>query len=91
MIAIGVSLDKPAVDPERRIAALNESREEIFKVPVYSKPSIHHVGICQPQAEERKMTRKQVEESHNQTDVRYIRNNGLSNPIAQKNPCTGGG
>jgi len=39
-IAIGVSLDKPAVDPERHIAVLNEPREEIFKVPVYSKPSL---------------------------------------------------
>jgi len=27
-----------AVDPERHIAVLNESREELFKVPVYSKP-----------------------------------------------------
>jgi hypothetical protein len=40
VIAIGVSLDKPAVDPERHIAVLNDSREEIFRVPVYSKPSI---------------------------------------------------
>jgi hypothetical protein len=40
VIAIGVSLDKPAVDPERQIAVLNDSREEIFRVPVYSKPSI---------------------------------------------------
>jgi hypothetical protein len=40
VIAIGVSLDKPAVDPERRIAVLNESREEFFSVPVYSKPSM---------------------------------------------------
>jgi hypothetical protein len=38
VIAIGVSLDKPAVDPERHIAVLNGSREEIFRVPVYSKP-----------------------------------------------------
>jgi hypothetical protein len=38
VIAIGVSLDKPAVDPERHIAVL--SREEIFSVPVYSKPSM---------------------------------------------------
>ena len=38
VIAIGVSLDKPAVDPERHIAVLNESWGEIFKVPVYSKP-----------------------------------------------------
>jgi hypothetical protein len=40
VIAIGVSLDKPAVDSERHIAVLNDSREEIFRVPVYSKPSI---------------------------------------------------
>jgi hypothetical protein len=40
VIAIGVSLDKPAVDPERHIAVLNDSREEIFRVPGYSKPSI---------------------------------------------------
>jgi hypothetical protein len=40
VIAIGVSLDKPAVDPERHIAVLNEAREEILKVPVYSKPSM---------------------------------------------------
>jgi hypothetical protein len=41
VIAIGVSLDKPAVDPERHIAVLNDSREEIFRVPVYSNPSIN--------------------------------------------------
>jgi len=40
VIAIGVSLDKPAVDPERHIAVLNSSRQEIFRVPVYSKPSM---------------------------------------------------
>jgi hypothetical protein len=40
VIAIGVSLDKPAVDPKRHIAVLDESREQIFSVPVYSKPSI---------------------------------------------------
>jgi hypothetical protein len=40
VIAIGVSLDKPAVDPERHIAVLNNTREEIFRVPVYSKPSM---------------------------------------------------
>ena len=40
VIAIGVSLDKPAVDRERHIAVLNDSRKEIFRVPVYSKPSI---------------------------------------------------
>ena len=39
-IAIGVSLDKPAVDPKRHIAVLNGSREQIFSVPVYSKPSM---------------------------------------------------
>lgn len=40
VIAIGVSLDEPAVDPERHIAVLNDAREEIFRVPVYSKPSM---------------------------------------------------
>jgi hypothetical protein len=40
VIAIGVSVDKPAVDPARHIAVLNGSREEIFRVPVYSEPSI---------------------------------------------------
>jgi hypothetical protein len=41
VIAIGVSLDKPAVDPERHIAVLNDLREEIFRVPVYSEPSMN--------------------------------------------------
>jgi hypothetical protein len=40
VLAIGVSLDKPAVDPERPIVVLNGSRDEIFRVPVYSKPSM---------------------------------------------------
>jgi len=40
VLAIGVSIDKPEVDPKRHIAVLNESREEIFMVPVYSKPSM---------------------------------------------------
>jgi hypothetical protein len=40
VIAIGVSLDKPAVDPKRHIAVLDGSREEIFRVPVYSKLSM---------------------------------------------------
>ena len=44
VIAIGVSLDKPAVDPERHIAVLNDSREEIFRVSVYSKPSMSTEG-----------------------------------------------
>jgi hypothetical protein len=39
VIAIGVSLDRPAVDPKRHIAVLNGLREQIFSVPVYSKPS----------------------------------------------------
>jgi hypothetical protein len=39
VLAIGVSLDKPAVDPTRRISVLNADRAEIFTVPVYSKPS----------------------------------------------------
>jgi hypothetical protein len=40
VIAIGVSLDKPAVNPKRHIAVLNGLREEIFRLPVYSKPSM---------------------------------------------------
>ena len=39
VLAIGVSLDKPAVDPKRHVAVLNESRQEIFRVPVYSRPA----------------------------------------------------
>jgi hypothetical protein len=39
VLAIGVSLDKPAVDPTRRIAVLNADRNEISSVPVYSKPA----------------------------------------------------
>jgi hypothetical protein len=40
VFAIAVSLDEPAVDPERHIAVLNDSRKEIFRVLVYSKPSM---------------------------------------------------
>ena len=39
VLAIGVSLDKPAVDPTRRISVLNADRIEISTVPVYSKPT----------------------------------------------------
>ena len=39
VIAIGVSIDKPEIDPARHISVLNEARIEIFKVPVYSKPA----------------------------------------------------
>jgi hypothetical protein len=39
VLAIGVSLDKPAVDPTRRIAILNADRNEISTVPIYSKPA----------------------------------------------------
>jgi hypothetical protein len=38
VLAIGVSLDKPAVDPTRHISVLNADRIEISTVPVYSKP-----------------------------------------------------
>jgi len=40
VIAIGVSLDKPAVAPERHIAVINDAGQEISKVAVYSKPSM---------------------------------------------------
>jgi hypothetical protein len=39
VIAIGVSLDTPAVDPKRHISVLNVDRAEISTVPVYSKPA----------------------------------------------------
>jgi hypothetical protein len=39
VLAIGVSLDKPAVDPTRRISVLNADRAEISSVAVYSKPT----------------------------------------------------
>jgi hypothetical protein len=39
VLAIGVSIDKPEDDPERRIAIINDAGHEIGNVPVYSKPS----------------------------------------------------
>ncbi len=39
VLAIGVSLDTPAVDPSRYISVLNSVREEIFQKAVYSKPA----------------------------------------------------
>lgn len=40
VFAIQVSLDTPKVNPERHVAVLNEDGDEIFKVPVYSKPNV---------------------------------------------------
>jgi hypothetical protein len=42
VLAIGVSLDKPEDDPERRIAIINDAGSEIGTVPVYSTPSEEH-------------------------------------------------
>jgi len=42
VIAIGVSLDQPEVDPERHIAVRNDAGRPVSKVPVYSKPSAEH-------------------------------------------------
>jgi hypothetical protein len=39
VLAIGVSLDKPAVDPTRRISIQDADRVEISTVPIYSKPA----------------------------------------------------
>ena len=39
VLAIGVSLDQPEVDPTRHISVLNALRHEVFQVPVYSKLS----------------------------------------------------
>lgn len=42
VLAIGVAFDKPEVDPERRIAVINDQGRDIGRVPVYSKPSLEH-------------------------------------------------
>jgi hypothetical protein len=42
VIAIQVSLDKPAVDPKRRIVIRNDAGKEISNVVVYSTPSVEH-------------------------------------------------
>jgi hypothetical protein len=39
VIAIGVSLDRPAVDSERHFVVTNNAGQEISWVPVYSRPS----------------------------------------------------
>ena len=39
VLAIGVSLDKPEDDPERRISVIDDAGQEVGTVPVYSKPS----------------------------------------------------
>ena len=39
VFAIGISTDKPAVDPKRHITVLNGLGEQISSVPIYSKPS----------------------------------------------------
>jgi len=46
VLAIGVSIDKPEVDPKRHIAVLNGSPEQIFSVPLlFQTNNEHHVGI----------------------------------------------
>ena len=42
VLAIGISLDKPEDDPERRIAIINDQGHEVGTVPVYSKPTFEH-------------------------------------------------
>ncbi|MET3840991.1 hypothetical protein ABIE49_003069 [Bradyrhizobium sp. OAE829] len=37
VLAVGVSIDKPRDDPERRNAIINDAGREIGTVPVYSK------------------------------------------------------
>lgn len=39
VLAIGVSLDIPEDDPERRVAIINDAGREIGNVPVYSRTS----------------------------------------------------
>ena len=53
-LAIGVSLDEPEDDPERRVAIISDDGREIGTVPVYSRPSYKpgpikcscYVGVC---------------------------------------------
>ena len=42
VLAIGVSLDKPEDDHERRVAIINDEGREIGTLPVYSKPSFEN-------------------------------------------------
>jgi len=42
VIAVGVSLDRPAVDPTRHIVVTDDAGQEISRVPVYSEPSAEH-------------------------------------------------
>jgi hypothetical protein len=39
VLAVSVSLDKPAGDPELRIAIINDAGRTIGTVPVYFKPT----------------------------------------------------
>lgn len=39
IIAVQVSMDKPAVDPTRRISILDSNHKEISTIEVYSKPT----------------------------------------------------
>jgi hypothetical protein len=38
ILAIQVSLDTPEADPDRHVAVLDHNEDEVFRVPVYSKP-----------------------------------------------------
>jgi hypothetical protein len=42
LLAVGVSLDKPQVDPKRHIAIRNDAGQQVSTVPVYSTPSEEH-------------------------------------------------
>ena len=45
VLAIGISVDKPEDDPERRVAIINYEGHEIGNVPVYSKPSFRNPAV----------------------------------------------
>ena len=42
VIAVGISIDHPADDPERRVAIIDDEGRDIGTVPVYSVPSETH-------------------------------------------------
>lgn len=39
-LAITVALETPDGDPKRHVAVLNEDGDEIWRVPIYSKPAV---------------------------------------------------
>jgi hypothetical protein len=58
ILAIGVSLDTPAIDPTRLISVLNEARQEIFQKAILFKASMMAKPALMCQASSRHLLRK---------------------------------